>query len=125
MTLDELIARYQPMPEMRIIRFIASTELEADELYCEDLSVAGTYLIAVPKHLDDTTAASCAIGAFHSRIPIKYLHAFEYEMFDAESDTELFDDCELDCYELAKQAGAVICLTRCFAIEVESALVPS
>ncbi|NHZ66715.1 hypothetical protein [Massilia genomosp. 1] len=57
--------------------------------------------------MDDTTAAACAMGGFHSTVPIKRLYTFEFPIYDGSENNELEPDHDQDRYALAKQCGEV------------------
>ncbi len=82
--------------------------VDFEDVFVEDRGALGAYKVLVPAHMDDKTAAACAMGCYHSTVPIKYLGLFEYVVCNEEGiEVELDDD--LDWYELAEQCGEIHC----------------
>lgn len=102
----------EPVPGWRTVSIRAAfTEgIDPELVYPEDWAVPGRYEVKVPADMDDTTAAACALGAFHSKVPIKRLYTFEFCIHEGSEDRELEPDYDQDWYELAKQSGEV---SRC------------
>jgi len=72
--------------------------------------------------MDDTTAAACGMGGFHSIVPIKRLYTFEFRIYDDGSESnELEPDYDQDWYELAKQCGEVRCSGKEYQSELAAA----
>lgn len=81
-------------------------------IYSEDWAAPGCYEVMVPADMDDTTAAACAMGGFHSTVPIKRLYMFEFTVFNESGDDELEPDHDQDWYALAKRCGKVYCCSK-------------
>lgn len=96
----------------RTIRLKVWTECPSEDLHYDDKDVAGMYLIPVPAHFDDTTAATCALSAFHARVPVASIDCFDYDLFNSETGEEITDLDTLDCEGLARQAGAFFRITE-------------
>jgi len=87
-------------------------DFDPDYIYPEDWAAPGYYEVMVPADMDDTTAASCAMGGFHSTVPIKHLYMFEYTVYDGSGHYELEPDYDQDWYELAERCGKVSCCSK-------------
>ncbi len=96
----------------RTVRLKVWTECDPDDLHYDDKDVAGNYLIPVPAHFDDRTAATCALSAFHARVPVKFTDCFDYDLFNNDTGDAITDLDTLDCVGLARQAGAFFRITR-------------
>lgn len=72
----------------------------------EDQTVAGRYVVEVSAALSDDKAASVALDAFHSTVPIDVLEEFEVQVFD-EQDNGLDEDLEHEVYSGTRHAGSV------------------
>lgn len=57
--------------------------------------------------MNDDTAAACAMGGFHSQVPIKQLWGYEYTIYDIKTDLELDPYKITDWYDYADHAGQV------------------
>jgi hypothetical protein len=79
---------------------VPGTPLE--NLYYSDRSVAGSYTFEVPRHLVDEEAAACAMGFFHTTVPVKYLADFEFKVVD-QNGNELEPDYDLDWYKFSER----------------------
>lgn len=99
----------EPVPGWRTlsIRAALTEGIDPELVYSEDWAVPGRYEVMVPADMDDTTAAACAIGGFHSTVPIKRLYMFEFRIYDGSENNELEPDHDQDWYALAKQCGEV------------------
>ncbi len=91
----------------RTIRLKVWTECPSEDLHYDDKDVAGIYLIPVPAHFDDTAAATCALSAFHARVPVASIDCFDYDTFDDETGEKITRRNRLDCHGLARKAGAI------------------
>ena len=87
--------------------FVEDFDLEL--IYSEDWAAPGFYEVMVPADMDDMTAAACAMGGFHSTVPIKRLYMFEFTVFDESGHHELEPDHDQDWYALAKRCGKLYC----------------
>lgn len=85
--------------------------IDRELVYWEDLAAAGLYKVQVPAEMDDTTAATCALGGFHSTVPIERLDRFELTVYGACGGV-LEPDYDRDWYEHADQCGEVDCCSR-------------
>lgn len=115
MTLDAIITNRQAEPG-RLIRIDVLTACSPSDLYVEDIEAPGVYFVPVPNHFDDRLAATCAIGAFHSHIPVKFIDCFDFQISDAETGKRLYENYDVDCCDFAKHAGSIICAARYFVI---------
>lgn len=57
------------------------TGCDEDELYPDDVDVAGVYIALVPQHLEQSIAAATALEKFHQNVPIKRLFDFSIDTF--------------------------------------------
>jgi hypothetical protein len=105
---------FEPVPGWRTLSIRAGfTEgIDPELIYWEDWDVPGRYEVMVPADMDDATAAACALGGFHSTVPIKRLYTFEFRIFDGSENNELEPDRDQDWYELAKKCGDVHCRSK-------------
>jgi hypothetical protein len=71
----------------------------------EDKHVPGIYAVEVYPGLTDAGAASAALDAFHSTIPVSVLDGFEFTVREGEK--ALDPDPDLDGYELTRMARFV------------------
>ena len=76
---------------MRTLHIIASQLTESvDE---QDTDVAGRYYCQVPNDIDDKTACSAALDAFHETVAVHVLDDFEFTVFDPTSQ-EFLEEAE-------------------------------
>ena len=93
--------------EYKTLYIDVTTNVDVDDLYEEDIEAIGIFEARVPAHLEASIAASAALGAYHSNIPIKHLDCFEFSVYD-EDGTELTPDYDADWYELADKHHACL-----------------
>lgn len=93
--------------ERRALFIQVEVDCPAYKLHPEDQCVPGGYFVDVPASMDDDTAAACAMGGFHSQIPIKQLSGYEYTIYDIGTDAELNPYNIDDWYAFADRAGRV------------------
>jgi len=107
-------ATAEPIYQRRPIYIRAAfvEDFDPEFIYPEDWAAPGYYEVMVPANMDDTTAASCAMGGFHSTVPIKHLDVFEFTVYDESGRYELEPDYDQDWYELAERCGKVCCCSK-------------
>ncbi len=92
----------QAYPVSRTLTVISTMHehLSSEDVYPEDHRAEGEFSFEVPAHLVDGEAAACALGIYHSLVPVKRLWNFEFKVVDDEGE-ELEHDPVVDVYELA------------------------
>ena len=72
-------------PGVRVLLILArlAENVYPQDVCTDDWDALGLYEVLVPANLGDPLAASCAMGGFHSNVPIKWLHTFDYTVVDA------------------------------------------
>lgn len=89
-------------PVNRTLTVIATkhAHLSSEDVYPEDHRAEGQFNFRVPAHLPDGEAAACALGIYHSLVPVKRLWNFEFKVVDDQGE-EFEHDPGADFYELA------------------------
>ena len=92
-----------PDGEIGDTRFV---HIEVSKLFAghahEDEGVAGIYCAEVPAEFHDSTAAACALGAFHSSFVVHWPESFRFNVFDIATLRNLEPDMDVDWVELGK-----------------------
>lgn len=84
-------------------------------MHYEDVPVAGVYFVSVPEGFDDAKAVACALGVFHSYVPVTYVDCFDIKVRDAVTLDALEEPEDLDYFENVPQAGRLVCAKMQYA----------
>ena len=106
---------YSPYQPMRYLRINVTSECTPKDMYYEDVPVAGVYFVPVPVDFDDAQAVACALGVFHSYVPVKYVDCFDIEVSDAVTLEVLEEPENLDYFEHVHLAGRLVCAKMQYA----------
>lgn len=98
---------YDPYEHRLVYIHVAAEDRDPMSMHLEDWDALGLWGVIVPLALGPSQATNCALDAFHSTVPIKWLSSVTWKVWDAMSGQRMERDPSVEWYTMQEQAALV------------------
>ncbi|MFO1340614.1 MAG: hypothetical protein U1F53_20740 [Burkholderiaceae bacterium] len=96
---------HDPDTQRLVYIHVTAEDPDPSSIHFEDWDALGLWAVVVP--VDADQPANVALDAFHSTVPIKWMHSVTWTVRDAASGCRLLRDDGVEWYTLQEQAQAI------------------